>query len=77
MCVLFLGLLHCHDVLWHAGVAGPVARELPDESDNFGDFEASNLVREVGEEGERRHHFVVDVVFAEGDVVHLLEGVEN
>ena len=28
------------------------------------------------EEGKRQHHFVVGVVVAEGDVVHLLEGVE-
>ena len=63
--------------MWHAGVVIPVAGELPDESDDAGDFEASNLVREVVEEGERRHHFVVGVVVAEDDVVHLLEGVEG
>ena len=61
----------------HAGVAGPVIREFPDESDGVGDFEASNILREVGKEGERQNHFVVGVVVAEGDVVHLLKAVED
>ena len=31
----------------------------------------------MGEELERRHHFVVGVFVAEGDVVHFLEGVQD
>ena len=76
-CGLFLGLLHCHDLLWHAGVVGPVAWKFPDESDDVGDSKASDLVRKVIEEGERQHHFVVSVVVVEGDVVHLLDGMED
>ena len=31
----------------------------------------------MGEEIERRHHFVVGVFVAEGDVLHFLEGVQD
>ena len=55
----------------------PVAGEFPDESYDVGDFEASDIVRKVVEEGQRQHHFAVSVIAAEGDVVRLLEGVED
>ena len=31
----------------------------------------------MGEELEQRHHFVVGVFVAEGDIVHFLEGVQD
>ena len=31
----------------------------------------------MGKELERRHHFVVGVFVAEGDVVHFLEGLQD
>ena len=55
----------------------PVAGEFPDESYDVGDLEASDIVRKVVEEGQRQHHFAVSVIAAEGDVVRLLEGVED
>ena len=76
-CGIFLGILNCHDVLWHVGFVGPVFGEFSDERDNFSDFEASDLVRKVVEEGGQQHNFVLGVVVAEGDAMHLLEGLED
>ena len=60
-----------------AGVTGPVAREFADEGDNGGFFGPPNFFGKMGEELEWGHHFVVGVFVAEGDVVDLLEDVDN
>ena len=48
----FLRLLHRHDILRDAGVAGPVDGEVADEGDGVSYFEAPNFFGEMGEECE-------------------------
>ena len=64
-----------HDVLRNPGVSCPVVREFDKESDNIGDFEAADGVRNVREEFEGRDEFVESVLAAEGDVIYLFKGV--
>ena len=40
-----------------------------------GYFEAPDLFGEMGKELERRHHFVVGVFDAKGDIMYPLKGV--